>query len=62
MKSTVVQPNSWHTGAGIEGTGRNDWREEGWEMMEPEDGQRWETEDQLQGHSRLMLMDARLHL
>ena len=31
-------------------------------MMEPEDGQRWETEDQLQGHSRLMLMDARLHL
>ena len=50
MKSTVVQPNSWHTGAGIEGTGRNDWREEGWEMMEPEDGQRWETEDQLQGH------------
>lgn len=34
MKSTVVQPNSWHTGAGIEGTGRNDWREERWETEE----------------------------
>lgn len=34
MKSTMVQPNSWHTGAGIEGTGRNDWREGRWETEE----------------------------
>lgn len=34
MKSTVVQPNSWHTVAGIERTGRNDWREGRWEMEE----------------------------
>ena len=30
--------------------------------MEPKDAQRWEMEGQLQGHSRLTLMDARSQL
>ena len=37
-------------------------RERRGETVEPKDAQRWEMEGQLQGHSRLTLMDARSQL
>ena len=54
-----MQYNSWHTGAGIEGTDqksywwRREWR---WEMVELKGHQQQEMEGKLQGHSWLMWM------
>ena len=59
MKSTVVQHNSWNTGAGTREQARMiEWRREGgWEMVEVKDGEQWEMEGELQGQSHLTLME-----
>ena len=57
LKSTVVQYNSWHTGA----RGVTDWRRERWwEMVELKDRQQQETKDKLQIHSHLTWMECSL--
>ena len=62
LKSTVVQYNSWHIGAGLMWTGKSYWLEEGEEMGDgsAKDCQQWEMEGKLQFHSHLTLMEHML--
>ena len=60
LKSTVVQYSSWHTGAGIEGTGRKSYwrRERRLEVAELKDCLQWETEGKLQFQSSMSDIDG----
>ena len=55
-KHKVVQGKSWHTGAGMEQTGKKSYCLE--EVVELRDHQQQETEGKTELHSLLMLMEC----